>query len=354
MTYAELVAAISAGTLNIGESIRITDYVTTTAQADTSSAGHQFDLIVTALTNNKLSENAKAVLHDADTYFSGYGARLEAWDIKYTPFNNTAAFAWADTVNGKGVIYFMRDEWGNECHYDFKNILFPRTAGGVVPQTDNYFTFSWVNEDDEIEDLSLIGNSLQNDEGLYSGMFGNKIGVCNASKFPYADGIESLSNNIFISTSAFDSGFFYGCYSNTLGNNCFSNIFGNSCYSNIFGNSCYSNIFGNSCFSNIFGNYCYSNIFGNYCFSNTFGINCYYNIFVDDCFSNIFGNNCYSNSIASSFRYNEVYSNINNTDFTAIAELYLRNYSHQVIGKEDGGCVVIWHDDAGDQQKIVI
>ena len=75
MTYAQLVAAIADGALNKGESIRITDYATTTAQADTSSAGHQFDLIVTATTNSKLCENAKAVLHEGDTYFSSYGAR---------------------------------------------------------------------------------------------------------------------------------------------------------------------------------------------------------------------------------------------------------------------------------------
>jgi hypothetical protein len=32
-------------------------------------------------------------------------------------------FEWA-TEKGKGVIYYMKDEWGNEAPYDFKNIQF--------------------------------------------------------------------------------------------------------------------------------------------------------------------------------------------------------------------------------------
>jgi len=27
-------------------------------------------------------------------------------------------------INGKGVIYYMKDEFGNECPYDFKNIVY--------------------------------------------------------------------------------------------------------------------------------------------------------------------------------------------------------------------------------------
>jgi hypothetical protein len=29
---------------------------------------------------------------------------------------------------GKGVIYYMKDEHGNECPYDFKNIQFQRSV----------------------------------------------------------------------------------------------------------------------------------------------------------------------------------------------------------------------------------
>ena len=49
---------------------------------------------------------------------------LNAWTLKYSLDNDTDRFAWADTENGKGVIYFMRDEFGNEAPYDFKNIMY--------------------------------------------------------------------------------------------------------------------------------------------------------------------------------------------------------------------------------------
>ena len=107
-----------------GRFYRITDFVTTTAQARTSSAGHQFDLIVQAIANNKLSEDAQACLHSGDTYFAN--SQLGAWVIKYCFDNDTNRFAWADATNGKGVIYHMIDEFDNDLPYDFKNIKFAR------------------------------------------------------------------------------------------------------------------------------------------------------------------------------------------------------------------------------------
>ena len=46
--------------------------------------------------------------------------------MKYCLDNDTTRFAWADTAGGKGVIYRMTDEHGNECPYDFKNVQFKR------------------------------------------------------------------------------------------------------------------------------------------------------------------------------------------------------------------------------------
>src|SRR5574344_2933173 len=56
--YSDLLALINNNELIPGSSYRITDYTTTTVQADTTSAGHNFDVIVTALSTNELSENA--------------------------------------------------------------------------------------------------------------------------------------------------------------------------------------------------------------------------------------------------------------------------------------------------------
>ena len=333
VTHSELITLINTSKLITGALYQITDYVTTTAQADTVSAGNQFDLIVLAISESAISEDAKAVLHEGDTYFSGR-ANLAAWEIKYTPFNDTSKFAWADEANGKGVIYFLKDEWSNECPYDFKNIQFARTAGGIVPQTDNYFTFTWVNEDDEIEDLSLIGNTIQNDEGTYSGVFNNKINNCSGYAYPYVVSIFALSNNIFINEFSYDAGLFYGCYSNTLGNNCHSNTLGNNCHSNTLGNNCYLNTLGNYCHSNTLGNDCNSNTLGNYCFLNTLGNYCYLNTFAE--------NTIYLNLIRVS------------KDLSAITEIINKNYPHEIIGTVGGKALIKWYDSSGTLQTQLV
>lgn len=123
-TYSELKELRDNAELIPGTWYRITDYVTTTVQENTQSAGHQFDVLVLATSENTLSEEARAVLHDGDTYFSENGANLNAWKLWYCLDNDTVRFAWADSTNGKGVIYRMIDEWNNDCPYDFKNILY--------------------------------------------------------------------------------------------------------------------------------------------------------------------------------------------------------------------------------------
>ena len=122
ITYADLKALRDAGKLIPGQSYRITDYTCTTTQAGTQSAGHVFDIIVVADSESKLNESARAISHEGDTYFSA--CNLAAWKLQYCLDNDTDRFEWADAANGKGVIYRMIDEYGNECPYDFKNILF--------------------------------------------------------------------------------------------------------------------------------------------------------------------------------------------------------------------------------------
>lgn len=132
VTYAELKALRDGGELVPGRLYRITDYVTTlpeevgafTGEVMERSAGHAYDLVVVALSGSVLSENALAMLHDGDEYFAG--ANLAAWQLKYCLDNDTERFRWLASANGKGVVYWMKDEWGNEASFDFKNIQFKR------------------------------------------------------------------------------------------------------------------------------------------------------------------------------------------------------------------------------------
>jgi hypothetical protein len=122
ITYIELKTLRDNAHLVPGAMYRITDYVCTTVHPDAASANHPFDIVVTAISNNALSEEASVVLHEGDTYFAN--SNLSSWKVWYTLDNDSHRFNWADEENGKGVIYRMIDDKNNDLPYDFKNILF--------------------------------------------------------------------------------------------------------------------------------------------------------------------------------------------------------------------------------------
>ena len=475
-TYTELVTLRDNSELIPGQKYRITDYVTTTSQANTQSAGHQFDIIVEALSENTLSENAKAIQNENDGYFDG--ANLEAWELKYCLDNDTSRFAWAiehktivtenyrikpelingnifiepftfdgqiliDTAefvyengrddiiyewgyetepsgedslyiikngvgyenegmdyddkhyyrgtiniegevydkwekyevnqggyyastggtvyfltksiveegsseiviggNGKGVIYYMKDEFNNECPYDFKNIQFvryklnPPTVGGYTNEwqnklsenvnkmfENNHLSYIWRGYNSEYYcwDINSEVCSTVTEETKAFYTFSNIINdeitdksltnVCysNVIKESYENEVLKLNNNIF-----FLKAINIYCYSNSFGNNCIYNTFGADCNNNTFGNECHNNTFGDGCHNNTFGNHCYENTFSNYCYSNTFGNECTYNTFDYGCKSNTFGNECDSNTFGNDCTYNTFGNECHNNTF---------------------------------------
>ena len=234
ITHLELKTLRDNGQLVAGQQYRITDYVATTTQENTQSAGHPFDIIVVADSPNTLNENARAVAHEGDTYFAN--CKLSAWEIKYSLDNDKSRFWWAreyapatvawftsgydngvwratgetyehegktyyvfyneeadstfysavpaptaansnevyidfegsgtleddgspinnsgdgrEVPEGRGVIYYMKDEYDNECPYDFKNIQFKRWA------TDDEV----ANDDKFYSSLEDTGNALR-------------------------------------------------------------------------------------------------------------------------------------------------------------------------------------------------
>lgn len=365
ITYTNLKALRDGGNLVPGTWYRITDYVCTTTQDNTQSAEHAFDVIVRADDASHLNENAFAAHHEGDEYFAN--CKLEAWELKYCLDNDTNRFAWADEENGTGVIFYMKDEWNNECPYDFKNIMFKRWAvteyekcpSLVVDSQDNnngyyygamqlngesqvlenatygedfgwFYTFAlkdlatenWYDytvvahlglKNDEGGELACYDNHLEPGTDEYSSGKGEMAKMLNDIVFfncftdlsdtSYADDYSYCNNNRFLGN----------CYSNTFGNDCVRNSFGNGCGGNTFGNNCGGNTFGNYCTynsfgnnfqNNSFGNDCYSNSFGNYCQSNSFGNNCYSNSFGNECSWNTFGNSCQNNSFGNGFYQN--------------------------------------------------
>ena len=327
ITYTALKALRDGGNLIPGKQYRITDYVCTVVNdSEARAVSHPYDIIVTADTANMLNENARACLHEGDTYYSAEGAQadLSAWELKYCLDNDTSRFAWADATNGKGVVFWLKDDWNNECPYDFKQIQFKRykiTACEKSPSlvgtylasanvsdniTKDTNDFIWAYTFTGTVDNTYVDASTLNQSFVIEGMvtlryhcFDNRVPSYVAIGFD--DGKEHLNNIVVIANMIppHSNTFGNNCYSNTFGNGCGSNTFGNGCGANTFGNDCGSNTFGNGCGSNTFGNNCQSNTFGNDCYSNTFGNDCGSNTFGNGCGSNTFGNNCGSNTFGN-------------------------------------------------------
>ena len=326
-THAELVTMRDGGKLTAGALYRINDYECTTTQADTHSAGHPFDIVVMALSSDTLSERAWAMPHAGDEYFGE--SKLEAWQLWYCLDNDTDRFAWADAENGKGVVWRMIDEWGNDCPYDFKNIQFKRwkvTAAddesfvfsdenphyfgiydtendeliapmGVNAELDDVDDWRWCytfdgynNDKGEQYDFSTHRNKAT-DEAIqwaieeYNGgtlqdvCSGNVIecyanadvgGACTMQKM-------QLGNNVFFATSYCrleDDAWNYTfaeTLGNTLGQGANTNTLGQEANSNTLGQGANSNTLGQGAYSNTLGQEAYRNTLGQGCHDIVFG-----------------------------------------------------------------------------------
>ena len=297
ITHSELVSLKNSSKLYPGATYRITDYKCSSSDTGTAVASYKFDILVKAIDTNKLSEHCGAMRNASDTHFPTV-TNFDAWEVWYCLDNDATRFGWASS-NGKGVIYRLIDEFGNDCPYDFKNIKFKRTVSwfsshqnwcdsclGGVPTSDRlYFTFSLADNNLNGTDLSINHHNGQK----YFKFYQNKIAPY------YSDGVQKLNGNVFVLTTI-DS---IGCCNNTFGINCFSNTFGYNCGNNTFRNACHNNTFGINCYSNTFGNNCNNNTFENNCNSNIFGINCHSNTFGNGCTINFFGNSCANNTFGN-------------------------------------------------------
>ena len=385
-TYSEIKSLRDSGNLVKGATYRMTDFVTkingtydlSTIGASgylhiAKSAEHPFDLLLYAIDESHLSEIAKATWHEDDSYFAD--ANVSAWDIRYCIDNDSTRFAWADTEDGKGVIYWMRDEWGNEAWMDFKNVLNVRYAlSASDPNLDTGLAYDASEQPNRYGSPQHQFQALQGymESGSYNSPFhspydfavgANILGTVQMASlddtylstfnadlyytFDYFDGAKHIDaslnanakvpvmENVFdyesdsvvslltgsmnpmgLNGSVFETN---SVYVSTLGGTgsarCVGNKIGTNSWYNTFGNACQTNELKDLCYNNIFGNSCYSNTFGNDCNSNTFWNNCGSNTFVDTCYSNTFGNICGYNTFEYACDNNTFGNNCNNNTF---------------------------------------
>ena len=336
ISYADLKSLRDNAQLVPGQQYRITDYTCTTTQENTRAVGHVFDIIVTADDTSTINEVARAVKHDGDTYFAG--CDLNAWKIWYCLDNDTTRFAWADSANGKGVIYRMIDEFDNDIPYDFKNIQFKHpkdtttyphyyytfASGNVEDNTDCSLNIACVCYSNTIKNTILKGENINEtpmslNQIIFIGIVcvSNTFGYdCNSNSFGNFCGYNTFGSSCTGNTfgdgcvnntfgSVYDNNTFgAGCMFNTFGNDYMNNTFGSNYEKNIFGSSYGNNTFGDNYQYNIFGNYYMNNTFGSSYNSNTFGNDICRNIVGNNCWKNSFGNHCVDNTIGDNFQSN--------------------------------------------------
>ena len=338
ITWDTLKALRDSGKLQKGLRYRITDYRCTTLQTDTRSAQHPFDIIVTALSSSMLSEKALAILHDGDTYFAN--SKLQGWQLWYCLDNDVTRFAWADATNGKGVVYRMIDEFGNDCPYDFKNIQFKRykiTGSGTTKKLDGTYlgfsdapcgidttnfiycyTFSGVtySNDNHAFDYSTIFDASLNQRYLDADFYEegsveeHKMRVlCKNNKMSAVNILQViddtstshpnwLNNIVSLSTVMFNGNSFDSAKDNIFSSECFCLSFGGNIIGNNFSGWCSYNIFIDNVTLNTFSGYVWNNTFSGYVGYNTFSGNVDSNTFSGDLGYNTFSGYVRSNTFS--------------------------------------------------------
>ena len=298
-------------------------------------------------TENGTTNNAcavKAEWYTGTSYFNNSG--LSSWEIKYTLENNQSKYSWAN-INGKGVIYYMKDEYGNECSYDFKNIKY-----------GDYYTFDYLIDGVHWDGSNKYGSRCHHnkitldvngslipglpkvyfkntsaDAECHYNIFANDVWDMNFGSGCYKNTFESGSESNFFGDSCYHNtfeikcknirfgnechhnSFKCNCTNNTLGNQCHHNSFDEGCSNNQMGNECHHNIFKYNCGSNQLGSQCYNNSFDMNCSSNTFNDGCYLNIFGEGCNTNRFEGRCHSNTFGSGFFNNTIGADFHTNTF---------------------------------------
>lgn len=290
---------------------------------------------------------------------------MNAWELKYCLDNDKDLFDWAET-GGKGVIYYMKDEFGNEAPYDFKNVMFRRYqvstvsysslnslrnlylyqdgCYGLSRNNNNKYWYTFASADG-ITDGSLFGECTYNtiEPYIYLSPKGKNIKGLNNIVLQNANRNE-LGYNCFdvtILTSVSDNKLYY-CHDicgqafsgNEISTNCYGLTFdrssnghygdgtknsygrsadaaktGSGCMNINFGDSCIGMELGNSCNSISFGQWCYNNNIGSGSNNITMGNYCSY--------TNI-GKMCTYITFTNYYRYIDIEDNVSRVDFTTV------------------------------------
>lgn len=138
------------------------------------SAKHKYDVFLTALSESTLDSKVRLTKPSDvnDTYFADNNTDPEKWYAEFDLYGDK--YKWA--AKNSAQITRLIDEFGNDCPYDFKNILYKSTPDSDV----KYYTFTKrVIQGNEavLKDASLSSSGIKVVE--------NKVGGKTVESFKY-------------------------------------------------------------------------------------------------------------------------------------------------------------------------
>lgn len=413
VTYDELVSLRDNSQLKAGMFYRITDYVTTTIQENTQSAGHAFDVIVIATDSKTLSEEARAIAHDFSNILERvYSPTLES-ECQYRgmiEINNTSCLLFnaegcqlAIDVKKHHVIYNENDT--PEIEVDYARLLENEQWSEWYDNTGEYIRFEYENPDNlwhfstsnlaawkvwyclDNDATRFAWADAENGKGVIYRLidewnndipydfknirFSGEYTFANADDLTgnsrensiraYFNNNKFLLNKIRFGTYCYNNMFDCDCYNNTLGNSCKYNSFGPECknnklyygcQNNTFAYNCYNNTLNYECKNNKFEHSCFYNTLDYRCTSNSFGSSCGYNDFGSSCGNNSFGDGCNNNKLGVSNSYNIFGIECDNNKFINSNNTTRKYVKYNTFGNNCSS-VILQNDDTESSSNYI-
>jgi hypothetical protein len=390
-TYSTLTGLKGTNNLTSGQLYRISDFVlkwnnqsNNDQTVKTAVSGEP--LIVTALSNKKISHIAQSETYPQDTIYYNIDA---SGSYSWGTINNNASIP-----NFKGWIYRRVDNLLDiDIHYDWRNI----TVNCCKPDVSSVPNYSGNYQYSKLDYVKETGNNSNRGKLYYSVVTGNSGNLLSNTSFwnPVSDFVESgtfFSTNESYGFRALYDGVNIGNFiidlpaitgsriqqptftsaltglgvftlnnvkSIKIGDSCNNVIIGNDFYSNTIGDNFNFNTISNNFHSNAIGPDFYSNTIGNNFYSNAIGNNFHSNAIGNDFYSNTIGNVFYSNSINSEFYYNTIGNNFfynisednfNNVNFLTSTHVY--NSYNTTLFRNAAGTQRLRYFNSSDQLVV--
>lgn len=187
VTWQELKDLRDGGNLIPGHLYRITDYNCTTTQQNTRSAGHQFDIVLLALSNNKLAEEGWAMMNESNVYDVTFSDGVTKKCYLYGPYDidGSANYNLVDISTFLGYSEFLTGDFSIEGN------TITITNGVPINSTDlteedltyNYFQNSnlsawkvWYCLDNDTARFAWADDSVDEDSPAILTLYNSKIG----------------------------------------------------------------------------------------------------------------------------------------------------------------------------------